>query len=120
MSIDLDYLEECNRARPNWTPEYGVASPFLEFLILVNTPLGYIWMAVLALFLWKRNTLSGVLMTLCSLVLLAHWIMTSELNDDLYLGRLGGCVGSLAVTTAVLLVVSLFGLVVIGARLYKR
>jgi len=120
MSIDLDYLADCNRARPNWTPEDGVASPTLEFLILLNTPLGYVWIAVLALFLWKRNTFSGILMILCSLILLANWIGMYELNDDLYLGGLGGCVGSLSITISVLLVVSLLGIAVVGSRLYKR
>lgn len=120
MSIDLDYIEDCNRARPNWTPEDGVASPFLEFLILLNTPMGYIWIAILALFLWKKSTFSGVVVILCSLIVLANWIGMYELNDDLYLGSLGGCVGSLSITIAVLLAVGLLGVAVVGARLYRR
>jgi hypothetical protein len=120
MKIDLDYLEDCNRARPNWSPEDGVASSFVEFLILVNTPLGYIWIVILALFLWKRSILTGFLMALGSLVLLANWIAMYEINDDFYLGRLGGCVGSLSITTAVFLAASLFGVAAIGARVYKR
>lgn len=120
MSIDLDYLEDCNRARPNWTPEDGVASPFLEFLILLNTPLGYVWIAVLAVFLWKRNTSSGFLTILCSLFLLAEWVVMYNLNDDLYLGGLGGCVGSLSITINVLSAVSFLGVAVVGAQLCRR
>ncbi|MEM9585031.1 MAG: hypothetical protein AAGA08_18120 [Pseudomonadota bacterium] len=120
MSMDLDYLEDCNRARPNWSPEDGVASPLLEFLILLNMPLGYVWMVVLVLFLWKRNIFGGVLATLCSFILIANWIGMYEFNDDLYLGRLGGCVGSLSITIAVLSAVGFLGAAVAGARLYKR
>ena len=120
MSVDLDYLEDCARARPNWTPEDGVASPAIEFLNLLNTPPGYIWIAILALFLWQRGVRSGLLITLGSLILIAHWTAMYELNDDLYLGRLGGCVGSLSIATAVLLTASLLGAAIIGARLYNR
>ncbi|MEX3014555.1 hypothetical protein [Gymnodinialimonas hymeniacidonis] len=120
MSIDLYYLEDCNRVRPNWMPEDGVASSFLEFLILLNTPLGYVWIAVCALFLWKRNAFAGAIMTLCSLALLANWVAMYELDDDLYLGVLGGCVGSLSVTISALIAGSLLGMAVVAARLFQR
>ena len=119
MGINLNYLEDCNRARPSWMPEDGVASPFLEFLILLNTPMGYIWIAVLTLSLWKRSAFNGLLLILSSLAVLVHWTATYELDDDLNLGGLGGCVGSLWLAITVLLVVILFGVAVVIFRLFK-
>ena len=121
MSVDLDYLVDCKRARPDWTPEDGVASSFDEMLIAMNSPSGYVWMAVFALFLWKRNALSGILLTLFSLVLLADWnLFKYNFVDDLYLGQLGGCVGTHEVANAVLLTASFLGIALVGIRVFRR
>ena len=119
MSINLSYFEDCKRARPNWIPEHGQASSFNEFLIFMNTPLGYIWVIFLLLFLWKRNALFGFLLILNSLALLALSIVDYTIIDELYLGRLGGCVGSPNVTVGVLGIVSLFGAIIVTRSLYN-
>ena len=112
MSVNLSYLEDCERVRSNWSPEDGVVSSFDEFFVTMNEPLGFVWLALLALFLWKRNTLSGSLLALFSLGLLADWnLLKYNLDDGLYYGQLGGCVGSLAVSNALLLVASLIGII---------
>ena len=94
-------------------------SPYVEFLDLLTTPLGYIWMAVLFMFLWKRTAFSGILISTFSLGLLVHWFAIYELHDDLYLGRLGGCVGSLSVTIAALSLAILLGSAVVGWWIHK-
>ena len=120
MTVNLSYLEDCARARPNWSPEDGVASSFSELFITMSEPLGFAWLAVLTLFLWKRNTLLGVLLALLSLWLLADSnLLKYNLDDDLYLGQLGGCVGSLVVTNVVLLTAFLLGLLVVFLRVLK-
>ncbi|KIC07700.1 hypothetical protein RA19_23270 [Leisingera sp. ANG-M1] len=121
MSIDLDYLVDCKRARPDWTPDDGVASSFYELLIAMNSPSGYVWVAVVTLFLWKRNALSGALLAFLSLALLADWnLFKYNLVDDLYLGQLGGCVGSLEVANVVLLTASFLGIALVGFRVFRR
>ncbi|WP_133260418.1 hypothetical protein [Rhodovulum sp. BSW8] len=87
----------------------------------MSEPLGFAWLAVLALFLWKRNALFGVLLALLSLWLLSDWNMLKyNLDDDLYLGQLGGCVGSLLVTNIVLLTAILLGVLVVYWRWLRR
>lgn len=121
MSVNLSYLEDCARARPNLSPEHGVASSFSELFITMNEPLGFAWLAVLTLFLLKRNTLLGVFLALLSLWLLADWnLLKYNLDDDLFLGQRGGCVGSLVVTNIVLLTAFLLGALVVFLRWLKR
>ena len=55
MAVNTNYLEDCGRARPDWSPKDGVASSFSEFFFAMNDPLGYAWFAFVALFLWKQN-----------------------------------------------------------------
>ncbi|MEP1209149.1 MAG: hypothetical protein ABJM29_20700 [Rhizobiaceae bacterium] len=117
VKIDLSYLEDCQRARPEWAPGDGVTSSLSEFTFLINTPLGYAWIAIVLLCLRQRSILSGIILIFVSLALLANWILQYNLNDDLYLGGKGGCVGSLSATFAVLLAVSLIGAIVVGVRL---
>ena len=121
MSVDLSYLEDCERVRPNWSPENGVASSLSELFITMNEPLGFAWLAVLILFLLKRNTLFGVLSALLSLWLLADWnLLKYNLDDDLYLGQLGGCVGSLVVTNILLSAAFLLSVLVVFSRWLRR
>ena len=120
MSIDLSYLEYCKRARPNWIPENGQASSFNEFLIFMNIPLGYVWVVVLLLFLWKRSALFGVLLILNSLALLVLATVNYTIIDELHLGRLGGCVGSLNVTVTILITACLFDAIIAARGLFNR
>ncbi|MDO6734002.1 hypothetical protein Q4555_04945 [Octadecabacter sp. 1_MG-2023] len=120
MSVNLDFLEECEIVRPSWSPEYGVASSFSEFFVTLNEPLGLVWLAVLALFLWKRNVLFSVLLSLLSVSLLAYWNWEKYAYDGLYFGQLGGCVGSLFVTNIVLWAAFLFGIAGVFWRRFKR
>ncbi|RBO52930.1 hypothetical protein DSD19_11960 [Rhodovulum sp. BSW8] len=63
----------------------------------------------------------GVLLALLSLWLLSDWNMLKyNLDDDLYLGQLGGCVGSLLVTNIVLLTAILLGVLVVYWRWLRR
>jgi len=118
LNIDhLSYREDCQRARPDWVPEDGVVTSVSEFLILLNTPFGYVWIAILVLCLWKRNALSGIFLMLSSMAILTNWNIQYNQNDDLYYGHLGGCVGSLSVTSSVLLVASAVGVITVGARI---
>ena len=121
MGVNLSYLDFCERARPEWTPEDGVASSVLEFFIALNTPFGYIWVAALILLLWKRSILPGVLLIFVSGTLFAFWnTIRYNLVDDLYYGQLGGCVGSLDFANLVLVIAGLLGLGAICFSLYKR
>ena len=121
MAVDLRYLEDCERARPNWSPEDGLATSFNELFFAMNEPLGFVWLAIFALFLWKRSALFGSLLVISSLGLLAEWNFGKyNLVDDLYYGQLGGCVGSLTVTNGVLLLASFLGIVVVLLRLHGR
>ncbi|OED50174.1 hypothetical protein AB838_03575 [Rhodobacteraceae bacterium (ex Bugula neritina AB1)] len=90
-------------------------------LIAMNSPSGYVWIAVVALFLWKRNALSGALLALFSLALLADWnLFKYNFVDDLYLGQLGGCVGTHEVANTVLVAASLLGIAQFGFWVLKR
>ena len=120
MAVDLAYLDFCRLARPDWSPEDGAASSFSEFLILLTTVEGLIFLSNFALFLWKRGLWTGVLLGGLSLWLWFGWSLHYALDDDLFLGRLGGCVGSLTVTYAVLLSAAVLGFGVAGYRLYRR
>lgn len=121
MSINLSYLEDCERARPNWTPEDGVASSFQELLITINEPLGFAWLAILALFIWKRNAWTGLLLAIFSIGVALEWnALKYNLDDDLYYGQLGGCVGSLLVANIVLLSVAAFGFVTFLVQWRRR
>jgi len=121
MSVNLSYLEDCERVRPSWSPEDGVASSFSEFFFTMNEPLSFVWLAIMALFLWKRSMLFSVLLPLLSLWLWADWNwLKYYLDDDLYHGQLGGCVGSLAVTNIVLLTAFLLGILAAFWRWLRR
>ena len=121
MSVNLSYLEDCERARPNWSPEDGVASPFVELLITINGPFGFAWLATLALFIWKRNAWTGLLLAIISVGVAFHWnAVKYNIDDDLYYGQLGGCVGSLLVANFVLLSAAAFGVATVFIKWLGR
>ena len=95
-------MEECALARPGWSPDGGSASALAEFLILLNSPLGYNRIALLILQIGKRNLGTSGLLALYSFGLLVKWTSLYTLNDDLWIGYQTGCVGSLSTTTAIL------------------
>lgn len=114
------YAEHCAIARPGWTPEDGKASSIVEFLILLATPLGIAWLALLLLLFWARNGFLGVLFSIACTAQAAHWVVRYSLDDDLYLGTVGGCVGSLTATLVVLALGFLFGLAIAALDLRDR
>ena len=102
FAFNPSYAEDCARVRPDWTPDDGQASTVTEFFILLTTPLGFAWFALLILLLWTRNGWLGAVFGLACLALSAQWIAHYSLDDDLYLGSVGGCVGSLNAALGVL------------------
>jgi len=109
MSVDLAYIDDCAQARPEWMAEDGAVSSLQEFVWVVHTPLGYVWLAILVLFIWKRTVFTGLWLAAASVCLAgANWV-GCNLDDDLYLGQLGGCVGTLSGTYGVLLCASVVG-----------
>ncbi len=117
----MSYLIDCERARPNWTPDAGVASSFKELLITMNEPLGFVWLAMLASFMWKRNGWTGSLLAIFSIWVAFDWnALKYNLDDDLYYGQLGGCVGSLLVANIVLLSAAAFGIATVLFRWRRR
>jgi hypothetical protein len=120
MSVNPDFVEECDTIRPDWSLEDGVASSFPEFLIALNEPLGFGWLAILALFLWTRSVLLSVLLSLLSVCLLAYLNWEKYAYDELFFGQLGGCVGSLVVTNIVLWAAFLLGVAALSWRWHKR
>ena len=103
-------MEECALIRPEWTAETGPVSSFAEFLILLNTPLGYLWIAALLLLIWKRRIWSGLLLAAYSFGLIVEWVIRYSLNDDLWIGFETGCIGALDVTVSTLAASILLGL----------
>jgi len=85
----------------------------------MNAPLAYLWIVVLAVFLWKRNAWTGLALAAFTWALILWWVAAYDLVNGLYLGRQGGCVGSLNVMLAVLIPVSLLGLLVVIVRFYR-
>ncbi len=113
-------LEDCQDVRPDWTPDMGQASSFAEFLLLLKTFHGYVWLACVLVLVWKRNALSAAMLALASLVILADWELTHTLDDRLWLGLQAGCVGSLTAAECIMATSFVWGTATLAWRLVQR